>query len=375
MHALLLLTVLATASPAAAPVAKPGDVASVRAFTGGIALASAARNLFVLYHERTVEGRDVLVSGTIAIPKGTPPPGGWPVISWAHGTTGNAPSCAPSQQHKMNVEQKILDQWVQHGYVVVQTDYEGEGKGTPIVHPYFVAKAAARDVADIVRAARQIDPGIGPRWAVMGHSEGGTAAISAAAYAQAWAPELKLVGSVAFAPASEIAPFMDGMRHSTEPTSAFVLFFMMVAGIGSSDPAIHLDSLLSPLGRQLLAQLQQQCVDELMNDNAWDTIEPEAMWAPGANTAPLTKDFFDNEPGMMKLTVPLLLVQGSADTMVSPAATQALHDEFCGQGDLVRLDSIAGANHGTVLAQGAAAALRWTDALFHGGRVGSDCPH
>ena len=38
----------------------------------------------------------VAVSGTVAVPKGKAPKGGWPVVSWAHGTIGIADACAPS---------------------------------------------------------------------------------------------------------------------------------------------------------------------------------------------------------------------------------------------------------------------------------------
>ena len=38
------------------------------------------------------------MSGTLTVPKGKAPKGGWPVIAWAHGTTGIADSCAPSRE-------------------------------------------------------------------------------------------------------------------------------------------------------------------------------------------------------------------------------------------------------------------------------------
>jgi len=68
--------------------AQPGDLA--RPLTGAAALPGAAENLLVLYHSTTLAGQDTAVSGTISIPAGQPPTGGWPVLSWAHGTTGIA---------------------------------------------------------------------------------------------------------------------------------------------------------------------------------------------------------------------------------------------------------------------------------------------
>ena len=57
---------------------------------------------------------------------------------------------------------------------------------------------------DIVRAARKLDPDDRQAVVIAGHSQGGHAALFAAALRQAWTPELKLRGTVAFAPASHL---------------------------------------------------------------------------------------------------------------------------------------------------------------------------
>jgi len=38
----------------------------------------------------------IAVSGLIAFPPGEVPAGGWPVVSWAHGTVGSTDKSAPS---------------------------------------------------------------------------------------------------------------------------------------------------------------------------------------------------------------------------------------------------------------------------------------
>lgn len=210
--------------PSPLPRAAPGTVIWARPLTAGSALTSAGANTLVLYHTVSADGRDVAVSGVIAIPKGPAPPGGWPVISWAHGTTGNAPQCAPSTFAKPDSEQRFLDRWVSAGFAVVQTDYEGEG--TPGIHPYFSGVSGAHDVTDIVRAARHLYPGIGDRWIAMGHSEGGTVAMFAAATANSWAPELHLLGAVAYAPGSDIPDFFGQMTVSRQPTPMLPLLGM-----------------------------------------------------------------------------------------------------------------------------------------------------
>ena len=118
--------------PSPLPPAPHGTVIWARVLTTAAALPSAASNTLVLYHTTALDGTDRVVSGTVAVPKGPPPLGGWPVISWAHGTTGDAPQCAPSLDAPDAAEHEylgpidpVLDRMVAAGYAVVQTDYEG----------------------------------------------------------------------------------------------------------------------------------------------------------------------------------------------------------------------------------------------------------
>jgi hypothetical protein len=56
-----------------------------------------ATNTLVLYTQVGVRGRLVAVSGIVSVPKGRAPKRGWPVLTYAHGTTGIADACAPSR--------------------------------------------------------------------------------------------------------------------------------------------------------------------------------------------------------------------------------------------------------------------------------------
>src|SRR3954470_15247624 len=131
------------------PKGNPGDVikSEVVAVTGVHGTVER-----VMYHSRSLHDEDVHVTGLIAVPSTPPPSGGYPVISWAHGTTGIADTCAPSitPDDYGDIANQLLDA----GYVVVGTDYEG--LGTPGRHPYIVGESEARSTLDIVRAARNL---------------------------------------------------------------------------------------------------------------------------------------------------------------------------------------------------------------------------
>ena len=89
----------ATSETATDPGAlRPGQLLSSRAVADGPALPSAGRNEVITYASQDGNGDPVVVSGTVSIPRTPAPEGGYPVISWAHGTTGVADACAPSDR-------------------------------------------------------------------------------------------------------------------------------------------------------------------------------------------------------------------------------------------------------------------------------------
>ena len=219
----LLIATAVVAAPAAADVrtgprgaafykppahlkGKHGALIWARRQTGRDALKGASKDQLLLYRSTSVGGKKIAVSGSLALPKGKAPRGGWPVITYAHGTTGAADACAPTRGYDANdlvsYAYPLLRRWLKAGYAVVRTDYEG--LGTPGVHPYLVGESEGRSVLDAVRAARALEPRLSKRFVIAGHSQGGHAALFAASLAKKWVPDLQLRGTVAFAPASHL---------------------------------------------------------------------------------------------------------------------------------------------------------------------------
>jgi len=357
--------------PSPLPRAPHGYVIRSRPLTGAAVLEGAALNTLVLYHTTLADGTDVAVSGAVAIPKGNPPGGGWPIVSWAHGTTGNAPECAPTRLDEPDYEQKYLDAWVKHGYAVLQTDYEGQG--TPGLHPYLVGVAAAHDVTDIVRAARRLYPALGTRWFVLGHSEGGSAALFTAVVAPGWAPELQLLGAVSFAPPAKIASLFKSIPEMKEATPILPFLLEMIEGIASVDPSIKLSKLLTPEASERLPLLQQKCTAEMFADDAWLSLPPSQIFREHANTRPLYYDFVANEDDRLHFTIPLLLLQGDADGIVSPALTTTLDYELCASHTPVTYDELPDKTHTTIVTQTFDGAASWVDAVASGKPPAPNC--
>src|SRR5215212_7797318 len=79
--------------PTQLPAGAHGTLIWARTGGGLVPLEGAAHTKLVLYKSRTPQGNVDVVSGSVSVPKGRPPAGGWPVITYAHGTTGAADIC------------------------------------------------------------------------------------------------------------------------------------------------------------------------------------------------------------------------------------------------------------------------------------------
>src|SRR5262245_20915940 len=199
---------------------KPGEVAGnpgsiIRVWPlegGGPGGGDAFR---ILYRSTGLNGEPIAVSGSIFVPSGAAPQGSRNVIAWAHPTSGVVEACAPSLMPDVSGMTWGLGNMLAQGYVVVATDYPGLGVPGQI-HPYLIGVSEGRAVLDSVRAARDL-PGSGAsnRFAVWGHSQGGHAALYTGELAASYAPDLKLVGVAAAAPATYLAELFDADKTTS----------------------------------------------------------------------------------------------------------------------------------------------------------------
>lgn len=136
-----------------------------------------------------------------------PSGGGFPLVAWAHGTTGLFPPCAPSNYRNLQYHFMVPFLLALQGSVVVAPDYAGLGvshlpSGKEIPHPWLAGPAQANDLANAIIAARTAFPSqLHPSGAfvAMGHSQGGSAAW-AFAERQAHSPVTGYRGTLAIAP-------------------------------------------------------------------------------------------------------------------------------------------------------------------------------
>ncbi|MEV6280667.1 alpha/beta hydrolase [Nocardia sp. NPDC051832] len=366
-------------SPPADLVSGPhGSVIWMRALDGDPGLPGA-RNVLVLYRSVDLQGNPVAVSGTVAVPDGPVPEGGWPLISWAHGTTGTADVCAPSRDtsaaflaHDYTARvRETQAAWIAAGYAVAQTDYQG--LGTPGPHGYLIGETEQRAVADMALAAREIAPEIGPRWVAMGHSQGGQAAVFAGARSQDWAPSLRLIGSVSMAPASHLAPSVgalafaertgisDVVGAASPGAAAFLPLFIRGAQTAAEiDPA----KFLTPEAQSMVGDADDRCVGQLRAPDSWGGLRADQVFTQDGNLGALLGVLNDNDPSTLTFSTPLLVQQGLADTVVTPPGTDAMVARQRLAGQPVEYRTYPGVDHRGLIAAGFADALGWVNARF-----------
>jgi Secretory lipase len=329
-----------------------GGLIWARKLTGTPALHGASSNRLVLYRSTGVTGKAVAVSGTVSIPKGHAPKGGWPVITWGHGTTGIADQCAPSRDSAsnpahtlINYAYPLLQRWLKAGYAVVRTDYEG--LGTPGVHPYLIGRSEGYSMLDMVRAARKLDKRLGRKVIISGHSQGGQSALFAASLAAKWTPELKVRGTVAFAPVSHLAEQVPLLKGLTTPGGLSGLAAMILRGIDVAAPQIGVAGGLGASAAALYPQTLTKCLGQLDAADSYGSVAPADLLRSDVDTRPITTALTQRaDPDELKIRTPLQIQQGEADTTVFKTFTDQLVAGYSSGAKHLTYKTYPGVDHG-----------------------------
>lgn len=362
--------------PASGPAGPPGTLIRARPLEGAMALPGAGRNLLLLYVSRDPGGHSVAVSGTLAVPPGEPPAGGWPIIDWTHGTMGLTPDCAPSLVPKSPpnsyVEDvaRLLDGFVRAGYAVVATDYQGLGTKGP--HPYLEGEPNAANALDLLPAAARAEPSLGRTFLIVGHSQGGQAALFAAALARHAERAFRLVGVVALAPVSQIGERMKVFMSlpQVEPLALYVV--AALDAYARDDRRLDLARVLSPAARAHLSQLNAACRFS-PGTGFWGETAARDLFVPGLDVESLRPVLDRQEPGRLAIEVPTLIVAGGSDGAVPPPTAAELSAQLCARGAPVAFKVGAWQDHMGVVTQNVPELVAWVKARFERRPLAAAC--
>jgi len=296
------------------------------------------------------------VTGLLVTPNRPAPPGGFPLITWGHPTTGTADACAPSRRgvESLPFPTDIVDA----GWAIVATDYEGLGSSDP--HPYLVGASEGHTVLDAARAAVQVGAGVTATSpvAIWGFSQGGHAAAFAAELAPRYAPDLPIKGAVVVAPVSSVAHFAH--RAELRPDQVGVLV-TIVGSFARAYPRLDPATVFTPEVVGQLGELEQRCIGDI--NTFFDRPLAATIRAQATDQPEYQRRFAENEAGQVAPNVPALVLQGDADDIVDPADTRAFVERWCALGVVTASIVRPGVGHGVLTTD---PVIAWTTDRFAG---------
>ncbi len=339
----------------AGPIPPDGGLISSVPLDRALSVSGAGEAFRILYSTVDQHDRPAVSTAAVFVPRGAPPADGWPVIAWAHGTVGLGDDCTPSALPRSARDDQYLSHWLDQGYLVVGTDYAG--LGTPGLMSYLNSVAEAHSVVDSVKAVHQLDLPLSPKWAIVGQSQGGGAAVNSAWWADRLTAGsgLDYRGVVATGTPANIERVVmqagPDMASRPTPPAAISYTSYILAALREARPDLGIDQVLSPRGRELTDLAQTLCKPAL-DQQVGDTTVNDVFSAP-IDTLPGIESALGAFMGTPAdgYDRPIFLGQGMLDADVPALSTQTLHRQLVDNHQDVELHLYPDQDHsGTVIA-------------------------
>jgi pimeloyl-ACP methyl ester carboxylesterase len=351
--------------PTPLPSGSHGDLIWYRDASAIIPEAPAYRAWNVLYLSTDAVETPNAVTGTVLVPQ-TGRNGR--VISYAVGTHGLAPVCAPSKQLDMGLdyENANIAAALQAGYAVLITDNPGYTNGD--VPSYMVGIAQGHACLDIITAAKQI-PQVPIRAdaqaAIWGYSQGGQTAAWAGQLQPGYMPDLDLVGVAAGGVPADLIDV--GYNIDGKVGSAFLL--QVVMGLWSQYPdAVPLETLANDKGKTAIAKAQEVCTFGALFEFMHQELSEYVVGNPPLSELiddyvyqPLT----DQKLGGAAIQAPVYLYHGTADEIIPLEQHLQLKETYCSMGVNTTFGVYPG-DHIITQFQAAPYVLAWIEDRFDG---------
>lgn len=335
----------------------------------------------IAYISSDMADKQTISTGLVIAPDGKAPDGGRPVMSWAHGTTGTAQSCGPSQVLDPAVPLNeyflpngnswtdygvpAIAEFIKAGYVVVATDYQGLGGGGK--HQYQLAATQSRDAIDAIRAAGAMEEtGAGRKAVIYGWSQGAAAALAAASSPDYLSRKgtafdgIELLGAVAMAPPDFRALAPPGPMSEEQGKA-------MLAGVAKSlsDSVNNFNHVVMTLwGTQaaypdrfnltdVFTEDGAKFVDEVMSNKCVHAASDTINYSYGAQFSQLLRSdpvnpqewaqtLIDSAGPDVKAVAPVIIYWGTKDTVAPPIMHKLYREHMCKLGGNVARVQLAG---------------------------------
>jgi pimeloyl-ACP methyl ester carboxylesterase len=342
------------------PTQPPGTMVKSEVILGSPEGTKAYR---FIYHSRDLNGANTVVSGVFITPTTPAPEGGFPLVTYAHGTTGSNRHCGisltpfePNTPGFQGMNQMLP--LVQEGYAVVGTDYQG--MGAPGDPSYLVGQIEGQNTLDAVRAVHNWQQNVNKDETIIwGHSQGGHSAAFAAQIAPDYAPELAIQGAAVLSPGllPSLPLAVQGLLAGTEPSGQTGFVMLIAASWAATYPdQLNPEDILTPAGVAKLPIVNRLCGSQ-QSDAFMDA--PMSTYVKD----PVPAVFYDlatqNTPGAEKTKMPIVMVQGMKDTTIIPQLTLAFNKQMCQIGNTVDFHVYPDDVHSSVVTNSRSLIQQW----------------
>lgn len=321
-----------------------GTVVSDAALTG---LTPALRDATSWTRRMTYSSRSGIddgttqVTGSVFVPHGNPPGGGYPVVAVAPQVLGTDADCAASQSPDLLGNATVVRTLLEAGNVVFVPDYQGLGalpEGSAEYHPYADSTTAGYVIIDGVRAARElVTVPTSTSWAALGSFEGGQAVWAANELVDNYGSGMDLVATASLSPLADFQGLADAaMMGTLSPDQKLVYIAYLAALHAEHRYDVDLDDY-----RRGAAQADWDALlscDTAERLDLAGRIPPEDLMpsGPGALSALrgyLQKTVLPQGP----TSAPMYVIYGGRDPVLPAAWTEQALGRACQMGDVVQI--------------------------------------
>ncbi|WP_141588625.1 MULTISPECIES: alpha/beta fold hydrolase [unclassified Myxococcus] len=372
-----------------------------------------ARAWRIAYISSDLNELKTISTGLLIAPTGKVPKEGRPVVSWAHGTTGTAQNCGPSQVSNPAVPLNqyfvvggnsstdygipAVEEFINAGYVVVATDYQGLGGGGK--HQYAVSATNARDAINAIRAAGYMkEVGAGKKAIIYGWSQGGGTTIAAANsgdYINKTGTAfdgIELVGFVAMAPQDMAALAPEG--ETTEAQSEVLLknlertfsdnvfnFTHMAENLWATQAAfpekLQLTDIFTYDGARVVDDIMSNKCVHAASDTLNYTYEDKfgsLMKARPTNAKAWVDAIKAGSVPNTRPVAPVIIYWGTKDTVVPPVMGELYREQMCKKGgNVARVQLVGKQDHFSTPAASQPLYVPWIASRFAGKPAANGC--
>ncbi len=353
----------------------PGVLMRQEALEGRATLAQAGANIRILYSSTDgLDGRTRnAVSGAVYLPQGDAPQGGWPLLVWSHGTVGIGDLCAPSFAGHGTRDPQYLNSWLEQGYAIAASDYQG--LGTPGTHPYMDARTMAFNNLDLIRAVRSGGFPVSSAVFIAGQSQGATGALAAASYTDQYASDVKLRGIIAtgvpyFSPSVMWDLVAKSDRNAVSASLPLSLYMLAFAEM--LDPEFRMGTLLSDKAKPVASKVGETCVFDFIDASKNAGLSTAKTFVSRPDIA-LLKVLSRADIPNLNFGIPVFTGSGTRDEITPFSMQQAFIADACGAGARITARTYEGANHNQGLLRSVADAQQFARAVSSREPVEASC--